>query len=77
MLILHWLQSLYYPESGKGYALGSSWAGVNLGMFSVWYVLYKRHNCHSPRCARVGRHVKVVDGHHELYCQKHMPSGDD
>ena len=73
MIIFHWINSLWYPESGEGYAIGSSWAGVNLGMFSVWYVLYKRHNCHEPRCHRVGRKVVVTDGHHELFCRKHAP----
>ena len=72
MLIWHWIQSLWYPESGQGYALGSSWMGVNLGMFTVWYTLWRRHNCHEPRCPRTGRHVLDKDGHHQLYCHRHV-----
>lgn len=79
MILFHWLQSLYWPETGKGYALGSSWAGDTgtLSIFGLFWITWRRHNCHSPRCLRVGRHIKVVEGHHELYCPKHLPSGAD
>lgn len=77
MLILHWLQSLYWPETGKGYALGSSWAGANVGFLSIWYVTWKRHNCHERRCLRVSRHAVSKDGHQQLYCHKHLPAPED
>lgn len=72
--MLHWFiyNPLWWPENHVGYALGSSWVGVNAGMFSIWWVIFKRHNCHVPRCLRVGRHLKVSeDGHHDLFCRKH------
>lgn len=73
MILFHWIHSLWWPMSGEGYALGSSWAGANLSFFGIWYVSWRRHNCHTPRCLRVARHVVVTDGHHDLYCPKHRP----
>jgi len=73
VILFHWIQSLWWPETGKGYALGSSWAG-DTGLFGVWGLLYlnwKRHNCHEAGCLRVGRHTIVAGDAHELYCRKH------
>lgn len=77
MFVFHWLlyNPLWWPESHVGYALGSSWVGVNAGLFTIWYTIWRRHNCHVPRCPRVGRHVRVSDeGDHDLYCRKHKPA---
>jgi hypothetical protein len=75
VILFHWLQSLYWPETGKGYALGSSWAGDTgiFAAFSMTYILWKRHNCHKPGCPRISNHIHVVDGHHDQYCRKHKP----
>lgn len=72
--VFHWLlyNPLWWPESGPGYALGSSWMGVNMGMFTIWFTLWRRHNCHEPRCLRTGRHVLDSDGHQQLYCHRHI-----
>lgn len=79
MPIWHWIQSLWWPETGKGYALGSSWAGDTgaFAIFGVLYVNWKRHNCHESWCLRVSRHALTRDGHEQLYCHKHLPRGDD
>lgn len=76
MILWHWISSLWWPESGRGYALGSSWAGDTgtLSIFGLLYLNWKRHNCHEPGCPRVGRNVLVVEGHHQLYCHKHLPA---
>jgi hypothetical protein len=75
MILWRLISSLWWPETGRGYALGSSWAG-DTGMFAVFgllYVHWKRHNCHVERCPRIGRLIVETEGHHDLYCSKHAP----
>jgi hypothetical protein len=76
VIIFHWLQSLWWPMTGKGYALGSSWAGDTgtLAIFSLLYVNWRRHNCHGRYCPRIARHAVTMDGHEQLYCHKHLPT---
>lgn len=72
LLLIFWYNPLWWPESHPGYALGSSWVGVNAGMFTIWYTLWKRHNCHHAWCPRIGRNTLDKDGHHQMYCHKHV-----
>lgn len=74
MWLSHLIQSLWWPETGKGYALGSSWAGDTgtLGIFGLLWVHWKRHNCHESGCPRVASHAVTENGHEQLYCHKHI-----
>lgn len=72
-----WHLPLWWPETGPGYALGSSWAGANLSFMAGAYVLYRRHNCHKPWCLRITRHITTVDGHQQMYCHKHHAREND
>jgi len=79
VIFFHWFQSLYWPETGKGYALGSSWAGDTgtLSIFGLFWVTWKRHNCHEARCLRVGRNVLEKEGHQQLFYHKHVQARKD
>lgn len=52
--------------AGRWYLFWSG-AGADLGYLSVAAAVWRRHNCHQPRCLRIGRHV--VDG--TSWCGKH------
>lgn len=69
--IEHWLlyNPTWWPESGVGYAIGSSWSG-STAILSGAYIIAKRHNCHEHGCWRIGR-VLLPDG--TLTCHRHDP----
>jgi hypothetical protein len=69
--LLHWLavHTGTVNEAGPYYGFWSGF-GSDLGEVAlVGAVLggYKKHNCHQPRCWRIGRHV--VDG--TPWCNRH------
>jgi hypothetical protein len=69
---LHWLESTFFPESGRWYALGSSWAGataVFTGSIAFFAGYWRHHECHQDRCHRRG---KFTHGHYKL-CAMHHP----
>lgn len=74
MTLWHWLEHcpLWWPETGPGYAFGSSWAGANLSFMGASYVLWRRHNCHEKWCLRISRHTLTDNDHHRVYCHKHV-----
>jgi hypothetical protein len=51
---MHWLiyNPLWWPETGIGYAIGSSWAGATAIITGV-IVFWHKHNCHEHRCLRL------------------------
>jgi hypothetical protein len=70
----HWLG--YWTgvanEGGKGYGFFSGIGSVILvggSVFSVPLVFWLKHNCHSHRCMRMGRHQ--VPGTSYLICSHH------
>jgi hypothetical protein len=77
-VIPHWL----YVHLGLAdanspwYLFPSGWGSILLvsGSFlTVPYITWKRHNCHEPRCWRVGR--VTVDDKGTLSCWHHHPKG--
>jgi hypothetical protein len=67
---LHWLESTFYPESGRWYAVGSSWAGAT-AIFSGGVMIYRHKQCHEPWCWRIGKHP--VEGTPFTTCHRHHP----
>lgn len=63
-LILHWLG--LDNEAGRPYAFWSG-AGSDLGYLAIIGGMWRKHNCHSKGCWRVGRHH--VDG--TPWCDRH------
>jgi hypothetical protein len=61
----------YLFWSGAGSDL--AYLGAGGGAITSAVVLYRHHNCHEPRCARIGR-VRV-DDHGTLSCFRHHPDG--
>lgn len=67
---MHWLQHLLGMDNPSGplYLAWSGWVG-DIPLFGGAWVLYRRHNCHEPRCPRIGRH-----SHGDAtYCRHHRP----
>jgi hypothetical protein len=65
----HWIQLLWWPETGQGYAFTSS-IGSDLGELAIFGAIYgawRKHSCHTPHCWRIGRHI--VNG--TPWCNKH------
>lgn len=56
--------------SGKWYGFWSGFAG-DIPMFLGVGVLWRKVNCHEPRCPRIGTHH--VPGTHYVKCRKHHP----
>ena len=67
----HWLQHFMGVDNGSGrWYLFHSGFGANLGELALLggiYGLWRKHNCHTPRCPRIGRHI--IDG--TPWCNKH------
>ena len=66
---LHWLESTFYPETGRWYAIGSSWAGAT-AILSGAFVVYKQHNCKAHWWCPCWAHHKV-DGTTAVVCHWH------
>jgi hypothetical protein len=66
---LHWLESTFYPESGRWYAIGSSWAGAT-AIFSGIFIVYKQHNCKCRWWCPFWGHHKV-NGTTAVVCHMH------
>lgn len=67
-LLEHWLGLT--NASGKTYLFWSGLAG-DLPEFAILGVVYKRLNCHSSGCWRLGLHH--VEGTAYVTCRKHHP----
>lgn len=74
---MHWLwfhaglssgnSDWYLFPSGIGSIIERLIELVVIGGILLW-----RHNCHEPHCPFVGRHILEKDGHHQLYCGRHL-----
>jgi hypothetical protein len=73
--VLRYLQGLYYPESGRGYAFFSSLGPGITSLAGVGVIagMWRRINCHEPRCWRVGRYH--IGGGQFTVCARHHPGG--
>lgn len=71
MGIWHLIESLWWPQSGKGYAFTSS-VGSDLGELAVIGTIWHKLNCHTRGCWRIGR--QQVDGTTYVVCRKHHPA---
>lgn len=57
-------------EAGRGYAM---WSGIlSLGYLGGLALVYRKLNCHTRHCWRVGLHH--VDGSPFVVCKKHHPT---
>jgi hypothetical protein len=68
----HWLAHILGLDNpAGGWYLWHSGIEGNLGMLGAAYVLIRKHNCHQPRCWRVGRHTN--DGKQYRCAKHHQP----
>ena len=67
--LVHWLATVLGLNNPAGAAY-SFWSGfgADLPIFVGIGVFVRRHNCHAPRCWRLGRHPQQ-DG--AIHCQIH------
>lgn len=70
MDIAHFVQSLYYPESGRGYAFFSSLGYQIFGLPILALIYLRRNNCHQKGCPWIGRYP-AVEGNGWHYCRRH------
>jgi hypothetical protein len=70
LLLAHWLSWPWWPASGKASAFFSGF-GADLGELTIFTILFRKLNCHAPRCPRIGHHP-TADGLHHL-CRRHHP----
>ena len=71
---MHWAHFLGI-DGGPFYNFFSGIFGVLVfggGLLTTAYVTARKHNCHQPRCWRVGR--LPVQGTAYVVCRKHHPS---
>lgn len=57
--------------TGPWYAFWSG-AGSDLAYLGIFWALIRRHNCHQPRCWRIGRFP--VEGSAWTACRRHHPA---
>lgn len=69
MLALMW-NFLWWPQDGQWYAFWSSFGG-DLAYLGIFVVLYRKINCHTQGCWRIGHHR--IDGTPFTVCRKHHP----
>jgi len=71
---MHWVH-WSGVDGGAFYNFFSGIFGVLVfggGLVTTAYVTARKHNCHQPRCWRIGRFP--VDGTRLIACRKHHPS---
>lgn len=68
--MIHWLLHILGIDTQQSYFY-DLWSGIatQASLFIGGVTLYMRHNCHSPHCPRVGKHV--YEG--TPYCTRHRP----
>ena len=69
LALFRW-DTLWWPESGHGYAFWSSF-GSCLMYASIFVLVYRKLNCHVTGCHRLGLHH--VRGTPYITCRKHHP----
>jgi hypothetical protein len=72
---MHWLQHFLGFGGGDGNSPEYLWwsgAGSDLAYVGIFWALVRKHNCHQPRCWRVGR--LPVPGTAFVVCRRHHPS---
>jgi hypothetical protein len=67
-----WLLHVLGVDQGQPYGSWNAYnfwsgAGSDLAYLGIFAALYRKHNCHQPRCWRIGRHV--IDG--TPWCNRH------
>jgi hypothetical protein len=70
-----WLQNFFGFGNGQGnssHYLFWSGAGSDLAYVAVVWAVFRRLNCHQPRCWRLGRFP--VEGTLMHACRRHHPS---
>jgi hypothetical protein len=67
--VLHWLG--IDTTTGPWYAFWSG-AGSDLAYLGIIWALVRKHNCHQPRCWRIGRFP--VEGTQWATCRRHHPA---
>jgi len=69
--VAHGISDIFGTSGTTGwYAFWSGFA-ADLPLVGGAYLLARKHNCHTHRCWRVGRHP--VDGTSYIVCRKHHP----
>jgi hypothetical protein len=84
---MHWLHALQHwlaihtgtdNEPGPYYGFWSGFGSdIGEGAIIVGIIgVYRHHNCHVKRCARLAKHEYTMDGVTYRLCRKHHPSVD-
>lgn len=70
---MHWLSHVLGLDNLSGPWYGF-WSGIggDLSIMATPVVLLRKHNCHTPRCWRIGRHP--IEGTPYVVCRKHHPT---
>lgn len=69
----HWFLHAVGADNLSGWQYGlwsgflGSFAVPNITSAGIFWVLFRRHNCHESKCWRIGR----VEGDGKLHCHKH------
>jgi len=70
---VYWLLHILGLDSGSGPAyLWWSGAGSDLAYLGIFWALVRKHNCHQPRCWRIG-HLPVPGTAWQV-CRRHHPA---
>lgn len=72
---MHWLAHFFGVAGGDGNSSAYLWwsgPGSDLAYLGIFWALWRGHNCHQPKCLRIG-HLPV-QGTAYRTCRKHHPS---
>lgn len=60
---------------GVWYGFWSGFGGILerlIELTVIGGILWHRYDCHERGCPRIARHTIETNGHHEMFCRKHV-----